>query len=720
MTPNTLVADAFRLKPAQAKALEKLKILTLKDLLYHFPTRHEIPANVRKINELKKSEKVSVYGIVLSTKIGKAFRRKIPLAEMTIEDETGKLKSVWFHQAYMVKPFLPGRAVRLTGTVSKRKDEIYLSNPHIEGVKDFGGGTLFKQDENNKNKDFLMPIYPESRGVSSAWFEYRIKQVIGEKILDQIADTIPEEILKKYNLPSLKTAMVWLHAPQTEDQTKVARKRFAFEEIFFIQLARQSLRQKYREHEGFKIKVADELLQDFVSRFPFKITDAQERTIKQILEDFSKGEPMMRLLEGDVGSGKTAVAAASAFAVVKADHSVAYMVPTEILARQHFESFIQYFRHLNINIGLITSTECRKFPSKISLGTEKAAHTHISRPQLLKWVANGDIPILIGTHALIQGKVKFPAQGGSASGGKNLAYVIIDEQHRFGVEQRAKLASRHERLPHLLSMTATPIPRTLALTVYGDLDLSLLDQSPVGRKPIITEIIPESARTKSYEQIRAEIKAGRQAYVICPRIDPVNPVEAGYGASEPDETKSAKAEAERLQTKIFPEFEVGLVHSKLLPKDKEQVIANFTTGKIDILVATSVVEVGVNVPNATMIIIEGAERFGLAQLHQLRGRVLRSSHQAYCYIFTNLKTGKAIERLKALKEAKSGFELAEIDLKLRGAGALSGGKQWGVSDIGMEALQNLKMVEAAREEAKKMIESGKNFALPEAKMLHFE
>ncbi len=712
MTPDTLASDAFRLKPAQTKALEKLKILTLKDLLYHFPTRHEIPANVRKINELIEGDKVSVYGIVLSTKIGKAFRRKMPLAEMTVEDETGKLKTVWFHQVYMVKPFAPGRAVKLTGTVSKRKDEIYLSNPQIEGVEDLGGGTLFSSQKTESHfggpaqmQSFWRAIYPESRGVSSAWFEYRIKQLIASGILDQIADPVPIEILEKYNLPVLKTAMIWLHAPQTEDQTKVARKRFAFEEIFFIQLARQSLRQKYREHEGFKIKVTDELLRDFVSRFPFKITGAQERTIKQILEDFSKGEPMMRLLEGDVGSGKTAVAASTAFAVVKAGHSVAYMVPTEILARQHFESFIQYFRHLNINIGLITGTECRKFPSKINIGTEKAAHTHISRPQLLKWVANGDIPILIGTHSLIQKTVKF----------KNLAYVIIDEQHRFGVEQRAKLASRHERLPHLLSMTATPIPRTLALTVYGDLDLSLLDQSPVGRKPIITEIIPESERSKSYEKIRAEIKTGRQAYVICPRIDEPDPTK-----ELAVEAKSAKAEAERLQTKIFPEFEVGLVHSKLLPKDKEQVMADFTAGKIDILVATSVVEVGVNVPNATIIIIEGAERFGLAQLHQLRGRVLRSSHQAYCYIFTDLKTGKAIERLKALKEAKSGFELAEIDLKLRGAGALSGGKQWGVSDIGMEALQNLKMVEAAREEAKKMIESGKIFALPEQKEIHFE
>ena len=421
---------------------------------------------------------------------------------------------------------------------------------------------------------------------------------------------------------------------------------------------------------------------------------------------------MTRLLEGDVGSGKTAVAASSALAAVSAGYEVAYMAPTEILAKQHFESFINYFRYLSrVQIGLITGAGCYKFPSKIN----QNGYTNISRTQLLKWVANGEIPILIGTHALIQKAVKF----------KNLAYVIIDEQHRFGVMQRAKLVRKSEtKAPHLLSMTATPIPRTLALTIYGDLDLTLLDELPAGRKQVKTEIVPEDKRAQAYAHIHEELKNGRQAYVICPRIDEPDPTK-----ELALQTKSAKAEAKKLQERIFPEFNVGLVHSKMKPADKEKIMREFAAGEIHILVATSVVEVGVNVPNATIIIIEGAERFGLAQLHQLRGRVLRSSHQAYCYLFTSKASGQENARLKALEKAKNGFELAELDLALRGAGSLTAGKQWGLSDIGMEAIRNLKMVEAARSEAQNLLKTDpelKNYKLIKQKLseqkseIHFE
>ena len=522
------------------------------------------------------------------------------------------------------------------------------------------------------------------------------------------------------------------------------------------------------------------------------------------------------------------------------------MAPTEILAKQHFESFIEYFEHLNINVGLITSSGCKKFPSKVSY----QKYTDISRAQLLKWVANGEIPILIGTHSLIQKSVKF----------KNLAYVVIDEQHRFGVTQRKALVRRStqiketqidadnktqmnaddgflykdlsyalrniaftihnqlgsghkesvyqnafeeelkkrsicfekekridvfynkkkigiyqpdfviedkivvelkalpfvgkreetqiwnylkgssyslallinfgtekvetkrivydtarknlhlrtsasnlrasaNKLPHLLSMSATPIPRTLALTIYGDLDLTLLDEMPKGRKSVITDIISPDKREKTYEEIRERLKEGRQAFVICPRIDIPDPTkELALNV------KSVKEEARRLKKDVFQEFEIEILHSKIKPKEKEKIMSRFVNGEIDILVSTSVVEVGVNVPNATMIIIEGAERFGLAQLHQLRGRVLRSEHQAYCYIFTDTKTKTSIDRLQALKIAKNGFELAEKDLMLRGSGQLGGGKQWGISDIGMEAMKNIKMVEAARAEARQIVE----------------
>ncbi len=397
---------------------------------------------------------------------------------------------------------------------------------------------------------------------------------------------------------------------------------------------------------------------------------------------------MSRLLEGDVGSGKTAVAAATVYAITTTPPpdqkfgrlQTAYMAPTEILATQHFESFIQFFAYMNINIGLITGSGCKKFPSKIN----PTQATDISRSQLLKWVENGEIPILVGTHALIQKTVKF----------KNLAYIIIDEQHRFGTAQRQKLRKKEDFAPHLLSMTATPIPRTLALTIYGDLDLTLLDEMPAGRKPVITEIVLPDGREKVYEKIRFELKTGRQAYIICPRINEPDP-----DKEQALNLKSVTEEAKRLKKKVFPQYTIGILHSKMSTDAKEKVMLDFKAKKIDILVATSVVEVGVNVPNATVIVIEGGERFGLSQLHQLRGRVLRSSHQAYCYVFADHKSGKTIDRLNALVSAQNGFELAEFDLAQRGAGELYGRKQWGISDLAMEGIKNIKMVEAARREA---------------------
>jgi ATP-dependent DNA helicase RecG len=337
-----------------------------------------------------------------------------------------------------------------------------------------------------------------------------------------------------------------------------------------------------------------------------------------------------------------------------------------------------------INIGLITGSGCYKFPSKIY----KGGATNISRTQLLKWVANGEIPVVIGTHALIQKSVAF----------KHLALVIIDEQHRFGVGQRKQLAKKEARIPHLLSMTATPIPRTLALTIYGDLDLTLLDQMPEGRKAIITEIVKPNDRSKAYAKMHEQLAEGRQAYVICPRIDEPDPDKAFALMA-----KSVTAEAKRLKKDVFPTYEIAILHSKMTPKEKDDTMQKFSEHKIDILVATSVVEVGVNVPNATMIFIEGAERFGLSQLHQLRGRVVRSNHQAYCFVVPESKGEPTVARLKALTTAKNGFELAEADLLQRGAGQLGGSKQWGISDIGMEALKNLKLVEAARTEALNII-----------------
>jgi ATP-dependent DNA helicase RecG len=688
--------NKFRLDETQKKALRKLGIFTVSDLLFYFPIRYSDISEIKNINDLIGGENATIYGKISKLKTKKAFKSKIPMGEGYIEDLTGKIKIIWFNQPYLAKMIKEGQTVKMTGKIMQNKNGIYLANPEIENTPNLAidkHDTLFNKEQ-KEEFGLSYPVYRETRGITSKWFYHAISKIIKEKTLDDLTDYIPKEILEKYNLPSLKSALIWTHMPKNKKDRDVARKRFAFEEVFFIQLERQKARLEYRENKAFQINIKEEEINKFLSQFPFKPTNSQNNSIKTVLEDLKKEYPMSRLLEGDVGSGKTLVAGAISYAVVnerpinkelnkKQDFGnlqVAYMVPTEILATQHFESFIKYFKNLNINIGLITGKTCRKFPSKIN----PEGWTDISKAQLLKWVANGEIPILIGTHTLIQKKVMF----------KHLALVIIDEQHRFGTKQRRELVKKDNIYPHLLSMTATPIPRTLALTIYGDLDLSLLEEMPTGRKPIITEIITANKREETYEDIKKELENGRQLYVICPRIDEPDP-----DKEMALNVKNATAEAKRLKEKIFKNYEIGVLHSKMTKQKKEEVMEDFSSGKTDILVATSVVEVGVNVPNATIIIIEGAERFGLAQLHQLRGRVIRSNHQAYCYIFADAKSQKTIDRLNALKTAKNGFELSELDLTLRGAGELGGGKQWGITDLGMEAIKNIKMVEVARREA---------------------
>lgn len=692
MDSESLLSDFSRLNPLQNKALSRLGIKTVRDLLYYFPVRYGDVAEVLPIQEIAKGDDVVLFGTLSNLTTKKAFRKKTPLAEATLKDSTGSIKIIWFHQAYLAKMLGENSFVRVQGKVSERNGTLSLLNPKVESVAQVPigvGNSLFSSEASG----ILYPIYPETKGITSNWIYHTIQKIFSHGILDKLDDPIPKEILSKYNLPTLKTALVWIHSPKKVSDAESARKRFAFEEIFFIQLKKQKEKKLWQSHGAYRIETSRKIIKPFTDNFPFPLTNAQERAIDALFEDFKRDYPMSRLLEGDVGSGKTAVAAAGAYAVVTTrpkgqsfgNLQVAYMAPTEILAKQHFESFIQYFRNSGISIGLITGSGCKKFPSKVN----PSGSTDISRKQLLTWVENGEIPILVGTHALIQKTVRF----------KHLAYVVIDEQHRFGTLQRQKLREKEKVIPHLLSMTATPIPRTLALTMYGDLDLSLIDELPVGRKQVETNIINPDKRKTVYESIRKELLAGRQLYVICPRIEEPDPQK-----EKAIQAKSVKEEAKRLKKEIFPEYEIDILHSKMTPKQKEETMLRFHDKRIDILVATSVVEVGVNVPNATVIIIEGGERFGLAQLHQLRGRVMRSSHQPYCYVFAETKSETSIERLKALKKAKSGFELAEYDLLQRGAGDLLGKKQWGISDIGMEAMKNLKMVEAARTESIGIIE----------------
>ncbi len=712
MNADDLVDKHFpRLKPDQKRALAKLGIRTIRDLLYHFPARYENAGPTGTITGVEAGAEVTLYGTVRKPDIRKTWKSRRPVAEAWLEDASGKIKMMWFSQPYIAKSLHDGMVVKVSGRVAGEGAKIYLANPEIDkspiAPEDIHN-SLFTQIDVGDVKhphlrdlgmfnipnsgEELHPVYSESKGVSSLWITHAIRKVFETHAHEAIIDPIPADILARYNLPSLSSALVFIHAPQKMPDAAAARKRFAFEEVFALQIVMQQRRRKLLREEALPVAVDRAKLADFIASFPFPATAAQLRAIEAITADFEKTHPMLRLLEGDVGSGKTAVAAATAYLVatstpkgrIAGTLQVAYLCPTEILAKQHFSTFVSYFKDHPIPIGLITGSECRVFPSKVRY--EESAK--LTKATFRKRVADGLIPIVIGTHALIEKSLSF----------KYFAYAIIDEQHRFGTIHRQKLATKGAITPHLLSMTATPIPRTLALTLYGDLDLTLLDQMPAGRKPVITAVLGPEKREEAYERVREELALGHQAYVICPRIDEPDPdKELALQA------KSVKAEAARLKKEVFPKATIDILHSKMRPAEKEEVMQRFASGVIDILVATSVVEVGVNVPNATVILIEGAERFGLAQLHQLRGRVIRSSDQAYCFALPESFGQATKDRMKALVNAKNGFELAEYDLALRGAGELAGGRQWGVSDIAMEALKNLKLVEAARTEAAALV-----------------
>ncbi|MFZ2152156.1 MAG: ATP-dependent DNA helicase RecG [Minisyncoccia bacterium] len=706
------IEKLVRLDTSHKSALKKLDLTNVRDILYHFPTRYADIRELGSTDTLEAGTQVTLYGKLSGVKLRKAWKSKVPMAEAYLEDHRGRIKVIWFNQAYIAKMYPEGSLVKLSGKISSGGQGLFLSNPEIAKIADMPIDThdsLFAQKKEvsahpENDSEFLTPVYRETKGITSRFILHTIQKLITQGVLTQIEDPVPESILEKYHLPDLKKALTFIHFPKSADHVTAARKRFAFEEIFFIQLTKARERAKTKETPAYSIKSSAKSALAFLKEKGIAPTKAQERAVTYIVEDIQKIHPMSRLLEGDVGSGKTAVAAACAYTTIttrpsfidqkgkQVDQSfgtlqVAYMAPTEILARQHFESFCEFFKGTGISLGLITGDSCLKYPSKSRPGEP----TKISKAQLLKWVENGEIAIVIGTHALIQKKVRF----------KHLGLVIVDEQHRFGIKQRKELAQKSNdfgKVAHLLSMTATPIPRTLALTIYGDLDLTILDEMPPGRKKIVTEIIAPHARERMYTEVKKELDLGRQVYVICPRIDKPDEEEA-----QKKTQKSVVAEAKRLQENIFQKWKVGVLHGKMRPAEKERIMKDFSDGKIDILVSTTVIEVGVNVPNASVIMIEGAERFGLSQLHQLRGRVLRGTHQPYCYIVSDTESEHSVKRLLALKKSSNGFELAEQDLLFRGAGELSGGKQSGITDIGMEAIKNIKLVEAARTEAQEII-----------------
>ncbi len=660
------------------KKLGKLGIKTVHDFLYHLPNKYEDLSKITSISRVKEGDVCTVRGKVVKIENTKIFKKKIALTEAIIEDGTSKINAVWINQSYLLKNIPEGEEFFFSGKVTIKGNKIFLSNPSFE---------KFDPGKENIHTGRIIPIYPETRGITSKWMRFVMKNLLN-KNRGTIPEILPDEIIKEFKLLGAEEALYQAHFPESKKKVHEAKRRISFEQIFLIQVSILMEKIKMSQEKAISIPANIDVIKKMTSSLSFKLTDAQRKSAWQIIKDMERNYPMNRLLEGDVGSGKTIVAAIGILNAVKGRTQVALMAPTEVLAKQHFHGIFKVLNKFNLNIGLLTGKEDKFYSKKLKNDT-----IEVSRSKLLKKVKEGEIDLLIGTHALIQGTVKF----------KNLSLVILDEQHRFGVKQRSELVARKAgqevRIPHLLSMTATPIPRTLTLSIYSDLDLSIIDEMPKGRKKIITKIVSPNERVETYEFIRKELNKGYQVFIICPRIDPSEDENSKWS-----KVKAVKEEYEMISQKIFPEFKIGLMHGKMTVKEKEKTMKDFRNKKTDILVSTSVIEVGIDVPNAGVMIIEGAERFGLAQLHQFRGRVGRGDSQSYCFLFPESFAEKTRNRLKALLSCEDGFALAEKDLELRGPGDFMGNKQWGVPDIVMTSLTNLSLVQETKNAARMILE----------------
>jgi ATP-dependent DNA helicase RecG len=674
----TQIENLAGIGTAYQRKLKKLEIKSVRDILYHFPHRYEDFSNIQSISQIKLNETACVMGQILEIKNQRTYKRRMTLTQALIQDKTGAIRAVWFRQPYLTKTLRQGDNVCLAGKVSVDNSGAYLSNPAYEKIT-----------SSMTHTGRLVPVYPETIGLTSRWLRYIIKPLL-VNFSAKIPEILPQEIIAKNNLMPIQQAIWQIHFPDSISMANKARKRFSFEQLFLIEMSVLRARMKLNKETAPAMPMDVDLIKDFVKSLDFKLTIAQRKCAFQVLKDMEKSSPMNRLLEGDVGSGKTMVALIAALQTIKSGHQVAFMAPTEILAKQHFQEVSARLKDFNINIGLLTGKEDKFISKKL-----KNDVIEISRKKLIEKSQKGDLNILVGTHALIQDKMKFG----------ELGLIILDEQHRFGVSQRAKLTTKSSKeIPHLLSMTATPIPRTLALTVFGDLDLSIIDELPKGRKKIITKFVAPANRNKSYSFIRQQVKKGRQVFVICPRIESQKEKENIDPTSPWANVKSVEDEYEELSEKIFPDLKLVMLHGKMTPKEKEKIMKNFKNKKFDILVSTSVIEVGIDVPNASVMVIEGADRFGLAQLHQFRGRVGRSKYQSYCLLFTDSPGVKTRQRLKALITSENGFKLAEKDLEIRGPGDFSGARQWGIPDVAMNSLKDISLIEKTRNFAQQILE----------------
>ena len=644
--------------PKTAEQLRAAGLETVGDVLTFLPMRHEDFTHVTRIADLQPG-KVTIKARCekISTR---PVRRGLRLTTAVLADDSGKLNAVWFNQPYRTQQ-LGGSddEFYFSGTFEYNYGRYQLTNPSAETAKE-----LPVQAER------LLPVYHAVHGLKSQVVRKVLETL--RPLMSVLPETLPESVVASEKLMSRADAISAMHFPRTVEEVTQARERLAFEELFELLLASQLNRLENQKLRGYHIPFEVDTVRAFVEKLPFALTGAQKRAAWDILQDFERKVPMNRLLQGDVGSGKTVVAGLAARQAASHGYQTALMAPTEILARQHAETLDTLLRPFGVKVGLL-------------IGSVKGK----ARTTLYEQIASGDVDVVVGTHAVIQDKVTF----------KKLGFVVIDEQHRFGVDQRQKLLSKAGVLPHLLSMTATPIPRSLALTVYGELDVSVLNEKPANRKPIITKIISPVSRDKTYADLDAEIAAGRQAYVICSLI-----------ADNPEnDVKSVEAEYKKLKNSVFGHRKIGLLHGKMKPSEKEAVMQDFKDKKYDILVSTTVVEVGVDVPNATCMMIEDADRFGLAQLHQLRGRVGRSEHQSYCFLLMST-TKKPTERLREVEKSDDGFYLAEADMRLRGPGEIYGRMQHGVLNLQIATLADTQLIARAQRAAKQFIAGAHDLA----------
>lgn len=655
MIANTPLEKIKGVGPRTAEQFLKAGLETVNDLVTYFPRAYEDYSHVTSIRDIVPG-KVTLKA-TCETVTTRPVRRGMRVTTATISDGTGKIQAVWFNQPYREKQLKGQGEFVFSGIFELRHNRYQLTNPSAEKASDVSVET-----------DQILPIYRLSGGLKTQTLRKVLQEV--KPYIATLPESLPQEIVKKEKLLAYSDAVTKMHFPSTIKDTEDAKERLGFEELFQLLLASQLNKQENAKLEAHAIPFEQPTVKSFVESLPFKLTGAQKRAAWDILQDVERDVPMNRLLQGDVGSGKTVVAGLVACQVASHGFQTAVMAPTEILARQHAKTLDTLLSPFNVSVALLTGSVKGK-----------------ARETLLGAIKSGEVDVVVGTHALIQSTVNF----------KNLGFVVIDEQHRFGVAQRQELLQKSSKMPHLLSMTATPIPRSLALTVYGDLDISILNERPADRIPIKTKIWSPNSRAQLYKEVDEQIESGRQAYVVCSLIDgDVN-----------NEMKSVQDEYNRLRRSVFKHRRIGLLHGKLPASEKEAVMKQFSEGEFDILVSTTVVEVGVDVPNATVMVIEDANTFGLAQLHQLRGRVGRSSHQSYCYlVMSDSKAPSA--RLKEVERSNDGFYLAEVDLKLRGPGEIYGKMQHGALNLQIATLADTKLISRAQKQAKWFIESGQS------------